>query len=657
MAISQNQKLGIGGAVAAAITATAITVALLTGPTVVPVGANLQEYINKASAGTVLELEAGTFDCNCVMKSGVEIDGKGAAKIRTPNAAPAVDVPPGTRDITVRNVDITTINQAQLVYEIVRVGTWQTTDVAQVPVNITFDNVRVQGQPTQDVQRAFALNGINAKVINSDIREIHGRGMETQGIAAWNTPGPITITGNYIEAATEGVMIGGADSSLCTNRDAQGKCVRGVVADGVTITRNRVVKPLSWYRNHPTYAGIHWPVKNLLEVKAARNVIIDGNIIENCWGDAQIGFAILITVRNQDGANPWNVIENVAITNNTISNVAGGIQVIGKDSPNVSQQSSGLRIANNVFTLATNLGGNGRLLQLQQFNNVTFENNEANPHHTFLNLTGTNPDGTLQVSNGLVYRNNLVTYGEYGLFTDGAKPIASYAPGAIISGNYIYNSPVTSGLPGNSYFREKPATIPAGIGVDYAALQAAQAGTASPSPSPSVTATVTVSPSPILPPTPSPTTQEGTSPDNFKGLSIIDSSGAKWTLGDNRATLRNGVHMADGFGLQYKWLNSTVYVQGTDEKWYRWRETWWEFVGPEPTPSASPLPTVTVTPSQTPVVTPTAAPLPTATATPTPQPKPSPSLPVCGANQVIGNPAKCLCLTGVRCTGSNARCL
>lgn len=630
----------IAGLASAAVTSVVAFLAL-SGPTVVPAGASLQQYINNASAGTVLQLEAGaTFDCNCALKSDIEIDGQGSAKIRTPNAAPAVDVPPGSRDITVRNVDITTVNAAQLTYDIVRVGAWQTTDIAQVPVNITFDNVRVYGQPTQDVQRGIAANGINVTVKNSRITEIHGRGMETQGIAAWNTPGPLNIHNNHIESATEGALIGGADSRICATWDKDGNCISGmVVPTNVTITRNRVVKPLRWYRNHPTYAGIHWPVKNLLEIKAGKNVVIDGNVMENCWGDAQIGFAMLITVRNQDGKNPWNVIENVSITNNTISNVAGGIQVIGKDSPNVSQQSSGLRIANNVITLATNLGGNGRLLQLQQFNNVTFENNEANPHHTFLNLTGTNPDGTLQVSNGLVYRSNLVTYGEYGLFTDGAKPLASYAPGAVITGNYIYNSPVTSGLPGNNYFAQKPAIVPAGVGVDYAALQAAQGGTASPSPS--VTPTVTISPSPILSPSPAPTAPpaDGPSENNTRiptATKIIDSDGATWTLSGIRM-LRNGQDTG-GYGSALLWCGSRIYGLGEDRKWWQYTRPGWSQYGPDPCASPSPTPTATSTP--TPVVTPQPSP----TATPTPRPSPTATpLRVCRSGERPGNPPVCRC--------------
>jgi hypothetical protein len=61
----------------------------------------------------------------------------------------------------------------------------------------------------------------------------------------------------------------------------------------------------------PAFAGVTWSVKNLLELKNARRVTIRGNVLENNWVSAQAGFAILFTVRNEDGAAPWAVIEDV----------------------------------------------------------------------------------------------------------------------------------------------------------------------------------------------------------------------------------------------------------------------------------------------------------------------------------------------------------
>ena len=42
-------------------------------------------------------------------------------------------------------------------------------------------------------------------------------------------------------------------------------------------------------------------VKNLLELKNARRVTIDGNLFEYSWSSGQAGYAIVFTPRNQEG--------------------------------------------------------------------------------------------------------------------------------------------------------------------------------------------------------------------------------------------------------------------------------------------------------------------------------------------------------------------
>ena len=43
----------------------------------------------------------------------------------------------------------------------------------------------------------------------------------------------------------------------------------------------------------PTSTGTLWSVKNLFELKNARNVLISGNIFENHWQESQPGYAIV----------------------------------------------------------------------------------------------------------------------------------------------------------------------------------------------------------------------------------------------------------------------------------------------------------------------------------------------------------------------------
>lgn len=415
----------------------------------------LQEQINIASAGATIALPDGSEHVgNFVINKPLTITGK--AKLRSPNPDPAIFIPPKTGPVALNGPEVT---QTGMIYDLIRVGEWQTTALADVPAGLSIENCDIHGLPDQESQRGISANCANFTIKNSKVREIHGKGYDTQAICAWNGPGPFKILDCYLEAAGENVMFGGADAR-----------VPNLVPSDIEIRRCKIVKPMSW-------KGV-WTAKNLLELKSARRVTIDGNILENSWVDGQMGWGVLFTCRNQEGTNPWAVVEDVAFTNNSLLNVAGGFQLLGSDYNFPSLQSSRLRIANNIIRLAQDgsLGNNGRLIQVQQFNQVTFERNDGNPPQTCLMITGADSAGIVTPSHGLVYQNNLVSHGEYGFFGDGGKPVTYYAPDSKVVGNVVYGVH-SQQLPGNTYLPTKPEPVPSGVGVDIAALLAAQAGT------------------------------------------------------------------------------------------------------------------------------------------------------------------------------------
>ena len=56
----------------------------------------------------------------------------------------------------------------------------------------------------------------------------------------------------------------------------------------IEIRRNDMFKPLIWMKGQPGYVGgvdgHPFIVKNLLELKNAQRVLVDGNILEYTWG-------------------------------------------------------------------------------------------------------------------------------------------------------------------------------------------------------------------------------------------------------------------------------------------------------------------------------------------------------------------------------------
>lgn len=178
---------------------------------------------------------------------------------------------------------------------------------AEVPTNIIIDRCLVHMDGTNDdVVRGVMLNAKNSAVVDSSIWDIRHRGADSQAINFWNTPGPLKIENNYLEATGENLMSGGADPAAAD-----------MIPSDVTIKRNHLKKLLSWKENDASYAGINWAVKNILELKVGKRFLIEANVLENCWADAQAGFIFSFKVTNQDGnSGPFATTEDITVRYN-----------------------------------------------------------------------------------------------------------------------------------------------------------------------------------------------------------------------------------------------------------------------------------------------------------------------------------------------------
>ncbi len=78
-------------------------------------------------------------------------------------------------------------------------------------------------------------------------------------------------------------------------------------------------------------SATYWTVKNLVELKNAQRVTIEGNVVEYAWKAAQTGFAFLLTPKNQENTAPWTVVQDVVIRYNTVRHVNGGVNILGRD--------------------------------------------------------------------------------------------------------------------------------------------------------------------------------------------------------------------------------------------------------------------------------------------------------------------------------------
>jgi hypothetical protein len=430
-----------------------------TGRTIsVGAGANLQTAINNAARGDVIELAPGAvFNGNFVLPAkagtgwitirtatslppeGVRVTPSSAgnfAKIETPNSMPALRTATSSAASYYRIVGVEFRSAASMTYAIVDLGdyTGTATDPGQLSSDIILDRVWIHGNSSQTIQRCLALNNRRSGIIDSRLSDCHIAGGEAQGIAGWYGPGPFKIVNNYIEGSAENIMFGGADPKFT-----------GMTPADIEIRRNHLMKPLSW-------RGV-WSVKNLLELKNARRVLIEANILENNWADGQTGFAVVLKSQNQSGRCTWCVTENVTFRYNRVINSPGGMNILAAQAENGggAQAANRISIVHNTFENVGRLSqaGDRRIFQvLGALRDVRIEHNSAFGEDVAVMFDG-------QPTVRLVLRNNLLTRGQYGIFgsgrAEGSTALSYYAPDGIVAGNAIVAAPSASYPTGNYY--------------------------------------------------------------------------------------------------------------------------------------------------------------------------------------------------------------
>lgn len=194
----------------------------------------------------------------------------------------------------------------------------------------------------------------------------------------------------------------------------------------------------------PTDGGSVWSVKNLLELKNARNVTIEENIFDNHWQEAQAGYAIVFTPRNSGGTCTWCVVEHVRFESNVVRRVPAGINLLGYDvASRPTRQSNDFVIRNNLFyDIGETFAGNGWVFLIgNEPRDIVIDHNTISHGGTsVIYLYGGTSSNPREIY-GVRITNNAARHRTYGIngdfFPYGSGVISRFLPGAVVIGNYL----------------------------------------------------------------------------------------------------------------------------------------------------------------------------------------------------------------------------
>jgi hypothetical protein len=398
-----------------------------TGRTIhVPAGGNLQSALNSARLGDLITLAAGatyTGPFSLPKKEGTgwlvvrtetldaRLESSGSRRVNPAQAplmarltAPRgaiISLAPGAHHYRFIGVEV---NPAPGIFahNLIAPAAEPRSDADQ-PHHLIFDRCYLHGDPAKGSRRAIALNGQHLAVIHSHVSDFKEIGADSQALAGWSGSGPIKILDNYLEGGAENVIFGGSDPTI-----------PGLVPSDIEIRGNTFAKNPRWIPGNSKYDSSRWTMKNLLELKNARRVLVEANVFED-----YDGFAIVITPRNQSGTAPWSTVTDVTIRYNWIRRVSSVLNISGYDEYHPSRPTERITVEHNVAESLYDAGPpNPKMILINQGpDDVTIR------HNTILTPPGLG-------SSYLVFANATQKKGNAFAFTDNIFQLGTYGMGA-----------------------------------------------------------------------------------------------------------------------------------------------------------------------------------------------------------------------------------
>jgi len=308
--------------------------------------------------------------------------------------------------------------------------------VEETPRHVVLDRCYVH-IPTDGTRFAAFLVGFYGRdiaLINSYVIG-GGRGWEaTKAFNSSYSPGPLLVENNYL--ATDGINVFLGASAAAHNE---------WYPSDVTIRRNHIHKPLAW-RGDPNLL-----VKNGFEIKNARRVLFERNVLQNNWVDAQTGKMILLRAEAKDG-----ICEDVTLRYNRIENTPSVWDIAGMDEDVALRSLRRVSIHDNV---AIRIGGGsdfgraGATMRIsthaaRPIRSLSFAHNtHDDPGGVGLAISGMDSTGGVDC----IFRDNIFAHGRYGVKRDGTVEGTASLDAIFGAGNYTWESNVGADFPAARY--------------------------------------------------------------------------------------------------------------------------------------------------------------------------------------------------------------
>jgi hypothetical protein len=385
------------------------------------------------------------------------------AKLRTASTEPAVETLRGAEGWVLRGLDIGALASVAENYGLVVLDAQAGVSVlADIPTDVVLDRVYVHGHDALSVSRCVSLQSARTAIVDSYLSECHARDRDAQAIGGWGGTGPYRIENNYLEGSGEVIMFGGADPAL-----------NGVSPSDITIRGNSITRPLAWRT-----LATPWLVKNLMELKHAKRVLIERNTFSNHWPHKQDVHAFVFVSINQGGGwGAWSTVQDVVMRDNRIDNVSGGWNLSARYD-GTETLGARLTLRNNLVTRFGVFTSDPRALLVQgAFRGVTIEANT---------IVGTGAGNFFQFAGAepypdFVFRRNIGGPARYlfhsqatgtgDFFANHAVPAAQYGGNCLVTpdpvplGNVRVASVTAAML--DAQLRPLPGSPCAGAGADH----------------------------------------------------------------------------------------------------------------------------------------------------------------------------------------------